>query len=309
MQQLNRLDKQLDIIIKLFTLSFKIGILIGGSALLFYCLKIGYFPEGVSIGDGLVLILIAIAFGGIYLFFVACLTSLGIFLRPAWSMGQIIYSWILSKYNTLFNKRKSFEPFEFIKGDFSLFFLALLGLLMIWGFGLSEPKVVITLLLSCFGCALLAGKYKKNNDRLAELEFDQNAVIQSSGGATQNVQDFKEIGRIKKHQVQLVFGILIAPLLIGGISDKLLVGSMTLIKVRGDNSIIHIKTPYSTLIEKDLGINGGESTFGAEYKSYKNLKVLMHGIGTNTFIEVPTNENTNPKKIAVPKSDIYVVWQ
>src|SRR5699024_10521964 len=83
-KKIEELDKKLDVLGKILSFSFKLGVLVGGSVLLFYCWKIGYFPQDASVGDGFLFIILAIAFGGVYLFFVMCLTSLGLLLRPVW---------------------------------------------------------------------------------------------------------------------------------------------------------------------------------------------------------------------------------
>lgn len=76
------LDTQIDFIMKALSLAAKIGLLIGGVCIVFYSLINGHFPQGVSIGDGLLFLIAALCFGVVYLVFTACITSTGVLLSP-----------------------------------------------------------------------------------------------------------------------------------------------------------------------------------------------------------------------------------
>ncbi|CAI8721341.1 protein of unknown function [Methylocaldum szegediense] len=48
---LKTIESQVDFASKLLSLAFKIGVLLGGACLLFYCYRLDYFPVGLSVGD------------------------------------------------------------------------------------------------------------------------------------------------------------------------------------------------------------------------------------------------------------------
>ena len=58
MEDIGKLDKKLDVLGKILSLTFKLGVVLGSAVLLFYCWRIGYFPQDVAIGDGLLFILL-----------------------------------------------------------------------------------------------------------------------------------------------------------------------------------------------------------------------------------------------------------
>jgi len=63
MERLNLIDKSLDAFSKLLSVSFKISVILGAGCLLGYSLKIGSFPEGVTVGDAIIFIFIFLCFG------------------------------------------------------------------------------------------------------------------------------------------------------------------------------------------------------------------------------------------------------
>lgn len=60
---------EIDNISKFLTLVFKVFVLIGGICFSIYCLKLGYFPTGLTMGDAVLLIFLGVSFGIIYVFF------------------------------------------------------------------------------------------------------------------------------------------------------------------------------------------------------------------------------------------------
>ncbi len=73
----------------------KLAIFLGGACVVAYSLRIGRFPQGLTIGDSLLLVMAAICFGAVASLFVFSLVSLGIMLSPMvrfsfWITGKII---------------------------------------------------------------------------------------------------------------------------------------------------------------------------------------------------------------------------
>ena len=302
MEELNKIDKQLDIASKILGLAFKIGIFLGGLILLFYCYRIEYFPEGATVGDGLVFLFILAAFGGLYTFFTLCLLSLGILLRPAWEIMQKIIINVGLCVSNLFKKEITPQPIKFIKGDSSIFIFALFGLLMIAMFGLYEPKVIGTLVLTSFGCAAMAAAYKESSSKIINLEAERDSVINKDDSLSSE-ENNEKLRKLKTFQMATVFIIFLLPLLVGGVSGKLLDGAMRLANVKEDHANIHVKKPYSELLVTS-GITPKQSAMGKDYSLFTNVNILMNGIGINTVIAI--SENDSHRKWSIPKNSIYV---
>ena len=77
------LEQNLESVLKIVAVSSKFGVLVGGICVIAYSLRINYFPQDLSVGDGLLFIMAAACFGVIYAFFVGSLVSLGITVSPA----------------------------------------------------------------------------------------------------------------------------------------------------------------------------------------------------------------------------------
>ena len=302
MEKLSTIDKRLDIASKFLGLSFKVGILLGGIILLFYCYRIEYFPEGATVGDGMVFLFIVAAFGGLYAFFTLCLLSLGILLRPIWELIQkaIIKAGLL--WASVFNKEITPQPIHFIKGDSSIIVFALFGLLMIVMFGLYEPRVIGTLALTSFGCAALASAYKESSLKIKKLETDRDGLLNKDTSLSVEERDEK-LGKLKTFQMAIISIIFLLPLLVGGVSGKLLDGAMRLTNVKEDKVSVHIKKPYSDLLVTS-GVAYDSSPMGKDYVLFPGVSILMNGIGVNTVIETSVKDKS--RKWSIPKNSIYV---
>ena len=275
MEEIDKLDKKLDVINNILSLAFKFGVVLGGAVLLFYCWKIGYFPQDVTVGDGLIFILLAVAFGGIYLFFVLCLTSLGILLRPIWHGLQNIFLWLLSVYEKATGNATNYTPFTIEKGGFELFIFAIFGLLFIWGFSSSDIRALATLAFCSWACALLWSSYQKNSREVSQLELKNSITDDES-------ERLKHLTYVQS----LVLGVVVVtPLLIGGVSGELLDGAMRLANVRTDSAVVHIKEPY-VKHATEYGLKGKKSNFGNEYSKFEGASILFNGLGKNIVVEM-----------------------
>ena len=294
MEKINKLDKKLDLLNKLLSLAFKLGVVVGGAVLLFYCWKIGYFPQDVSVGDGLLFILLAIAFGGVYLFFVVSLTSLGLSLRPVWHGLQKLFLLLLKAYERVSGRTASYTPFTIEKGGFELFIFAIFGLFFIWAFSFSDIKVLATLVLCVWGCALLWSTYQQNSREIDLLERRDNLAD----------EDSKRLKRLVDFQPFLLGMILVVPLLIGGVSGKLLDGAMRLANVRADAAVVHVKEPY-VKYAAEFGVKGQQSNFGSDYSKFEKTSILFNGFGKNIVIEVEGKDGR--ATLVVPSDHAYIV--
>ncbi|MCT8468466.1 hypothetical protein KZO85_07755 [Chromohalobacter canadensis] len=295
MEEMNRFDKKLDIVNKLLNLSFKFGVIAGGAVVLFYSWKIGYFPKDVSLGDGFLFLLLAITFGGVYLFFVVSLTSLGIVLRPLWHVLQNLYLKGAELYKKLKNEPLDYPGFTIEKPGFEHFVLAIFGLFFVVFFGLPEVKVLGTLILCTWVCALMWSICQQNGREIRELRAEE----------LESDEQKDRLKRLSDAQPIFLGILLVLPLLIGGVSGKLLDGAMRLANVRSDQVTVHIKKPYVKYADEH-GFKGSESRFGADYSKFENSSVLFNGFGKNVVIEL-YDEGMAPEKLVIPSDHVHII--
>ncbi len=294
MEDLNKLDKKLDVINKMLSLAFKLGVVLGGAVLFFYCWRIGYFPQDVSIGDGFLFMLLAIAFGGVYVFFVMSLTSLGILLRPLWHLLQSLFLLLLKGYEKVTGKETKYTPFVIEKGGLELLVFATFGLFFILGGSLSDIKVLLTLVMCTWGCAFLWSSYQQNSREIDQLENKESVTEEEA----------KRLARLNNFQPVALGIILVIPLLIGGVSGKLLDGVMCLANVRADTATIHIKEPY-VKYASEYGLKGQKSDFGVQYVKYENASILFNGFGKNIVVEVGGSDGV--VSLVIPADHAHII--
>ena len=282
----------LDLISKLFNIAFKFGAAVGGGVLLFYCMRIGYVPKGVNIGDGLILILLAVSFGGLYLFFVLSLTSLGILMHPIWSALQRVFLFLFKIYTKVTNRTIRYMPFEIEKGDFSVFVFALFGILFVYEYGKSDIKTLLTLLLSAWGCALLWTSFRKSLSETSTIVFKKETDKSSENYS----YSFQSI---------LLAAIIFLPLLVSGVSGRLLDGAMRLVRIRIDNAVVHVKQPYVDYA-KEFGVIGKKSNLGKNFSKFENAVILFNGVGRFVVLELHGKDDVL-KKLIIPSENVFII--
>jgi len=109
---------------------------------------------------------------------------------------------------------------------------------------------------------------------------------------------------INQHPFVLLLIIFCIPLLVGGVSGKLLDGSMRVINVRTENATVHIKDPYNKYV-KQLGVLSEKSSFGNNFIKLKNITILLNGVGKHYVLRVRTKKNQSVK-LVIPQEYINV---
>lgn len=91
--------EDLEKINEMLKIAFKANLIIGGLVMMSYYYLIGFFPYDLSVGDGLLFIGVAIAFGFIDLLFITLFSCVGFKLRGI--------SLIITKTYVNFSKKKN----------------------------------------------------------------------------------------------------------------------------------------------------------------------------------------------------------
>ena len=75
---ISSLESVTDSLLKIAGAALKFSIALGSACVIIYALRIGHFPQGLSLGDGLLFLLAASCFGVVYAMFSGCFLSFGI---------------------------------------------------------------------------------------------------------------------------------------------------------------------------------------------------------------------------------------
>lgn len=264
------LEKQLEIIPKILKVALQLGIGVGALIIIIYSGKVGYYPSGLTIGDGLLFIAVALSFGLSYSIVVLVLFCTAVLLTPFWRVGQYI---LLKTYKLWLKvKRSTHQPEEFkfpplTSDNVGIAFIGFIGLLVISLSYNKDPDVFSGLAGSVL---LIAVCYLLYNS------------LDASEDDTENQKRSK-----KKVQLIFVFAIYLIPIIVGKFQGSVLDQTMRLIGVRSDTAIVQFDKGYQSFVNDILK---------KESKKTYEVKILYNGLGSSSVIEI------NDKRFVVPNT-------
>lgn len=285
---------------KLANVGFKFSIALGGIFVIVYALRIGHFPQGISLGDGLLFLLAAGCFGVVYAFFVGSILSLGICLSL---IVRPVLIWIVTlccfiKASANIKKQKyNFAPFDWRAipfAVFAVFFIIKFGqedLTVFWGL----PLLSVGLYFTYSAALALRGRAKQIEKLLSSLIY------------TSEKEQIQHLSEFKRHSSGYLFCIiltLLLPLMVGGVNGKLMDGAMRLAHVRIENSIIYIKEPYNAFFP--LALIKRISQVPEGYTAYGDITVLFKGFGNTVVVEFKDGESQ--RKLEIPNNHVIIEY-
>jgi len=252
-----QIGKSVEALLKAMTFFSKIGILAGGICVLGYFLRIGHFPQGLTIGDGLLFMLTAVCFGIIYLLFVVSLVSLGVVMSPVSKGLTKLYIWLYKFRKT----RPPSQVYDFAKFSLEHFIFAIFAVLFILVLGRDNSSFIS------------AGAKIRN------LEFAENSPfkIEEYGDLAQ-----AKIKKLRKAQMLSLGLILIMPILLGGVTGQLLDGAMRQANIRIESATIFVKEPYASLVPSVK--RSKTQPLAMQYVKFDGILILSKGIGNMTVL-------------------------
>jgi hypothetical protein len=268
---LSTFEKNVESLSKMATAFSKLGIFFGGILVVTYSLRIGHFPQDITLADGLLLMTAATCFGLIYIFFLACLISLG-----------MVLSYICLPFAKIFGKiyfcitKKEIEPVhELTPFQWPLAILAVISMLLIQILGERNNDLyyilpVISVLLYLF-CSVFASW----GNRVNKIENIEGSVIYTH--EKEKLSSTAELTKSKINRVIFFFAILTLPLITGQVFGELLDAAMRAAHIRVENSTIYVKEPYSTLLRNALQVVDKDIPDG--YTGFTGAKILFNGFG------------------------------
>lgn len=292
-----KIDFSADGFSKYLSLAFKVSTFLGGLCFVLYCHRLNYFPSGVTVGDSLLFIIFAASFGLVYGFVTLGLLSVGVcgmyWLKPLFNP---LLRW-LKKNKPSKSRAGTHELILFVKPEPLHYLLALFGVVFIWLMYQIEPSVfiLISLLATTIFQAILWSGYNDNRLIVSRILLPSTSEL-----AIAQQEDHSRKMR------WLFLGIIaIMPLFFSGVAGRILDGGMKFAHLSSGPSYVLIKPPYDQAIptayldQKSIFTESG-------YKSFKNIDVMLTGIGQKTVIQFIPKQGAQAKPLAIPNDHIKV---
>ncbi|AKX54624.1 hypothetical protein AKN90_02075 [Thiopseudomonas alkaliphila] len=273
--QLEDIEKQLELIPKVLKIALQFGIGIGALIILIYCGGIGYYPSGLTVGDGLLFVAVALSFGFSYSIVVFFLFCTAIVLTPFWRVLQVIFVHAHKLWLKINKRPGEAESLKFppLTSD-QLLGVALIGIIGVIFILISFFKdfelfigLVLSVILMAFCYLLLNSVSEKQEDTEVQKETK------------------------KKVKLAFILSIYLIPLVVGRFQGNVLDQTMRLIGVRTDNAVVQFQKDYKPFVESSLDTKD---------RNHYEAKVLFNGFGTSSVLEI------EGKRFVVPNSQYFL---
>ncbi|WP_436860856.1 hypothetical protein [Acinetobacter haemolyticus] len=291
-----QLDTSLGTILKASTVAIGLGSFLGCFIFVVYCLHLNYFPAGVSAGDSLIFIIIAVCFGFFYSIITACILSVGV------CISYLIFNPLLRlsrflrrKFLLLQTTTSSLEAFKFVKPNAIHWMLCLFGIMFIGAFIHQDKTISINLILSVFLLSVLWTCLQDNTTK-------RNALL-NEPQTRENSLKLTNLNRIKYLFSGCIF---ILPVLFGGIGINTLEGSMRVSNLQKRDTYILVQPPYSRFIPEKYKVIESEYNEPG-YTTFKEISVKLTGVGQNTIIQFSSEKENQPQTFEIPNDKIIIV--
>lgn len=301
--QLDSINSYLDSLSKILNISFKLSMLVGGLCLLTYSVRIGYFPKGVGLGDGLIFLILAACFGFIYIFFLSGLLGFGIWFYPILCAFQNFVLFVRGIINKKKNKQTENKKIKFIRPHIDSFLFGIIGLIFIFILGQSDYRVLLNLVLTSVMLAFFVAGFLELSEGSKEFNKSLISPIENKNAISEHHARDK-IMEIKKGQIVMFLIALLFPLIMSGVSGTLLEGAMKIAGIRKDMTVVYIKPPFSELIPIKLH-DATAIDLKNNTKAFKDILILFGGVGKNTVISFKLNDKE--QKLIIPNESIFVL--
>lgn len=293
----SNIKEKLEIFSSVASLMMKISLFIGGSAYLAYSYSNQFLPRGITLGDSLLFIFVALCFGLIYALSVFSLTNLGVAISPLLKAIFHAANFVLRKTN-----KKELPLTRLYKFNWSSLFFGAYGALIVillwvksWDLGVSALALSIALYFLLSSIVY----WRSELDRL-NREISSTLEIKNCDHSLL-ARDIKN----NRTKVFLSIGFLaLAPLIMSNISSTLVEGAMRRAGIRIDNAVAYLKSPYDQLISDSLAAK--ECPAIAEYSCFR-LTISFTGAGSTTLVQGSNPISGKMISIEIPNEEIIIV--
>jgi len=313
------IDRIIEFIPKIATAA-KLFIFIGVAGVFVYLLKIRYFPRDFSLGDGLLVGMVAVCFGVAYTLFVPLLVLTEIVV----SLGvQLVVQLVRALSNEIRESkangttsntspktlklrwdriRESTIKLAYRETSFEWLavWIGLVLLIAIRACSCQDSEAYWNWVLFSVMLYFLCSGWFWCDNRIRKIKT-MNSHDKDTGEEKLATQI--QLKKLKKLQMIFLVFFLIIPFFIAGVWERLLNDSMRLAHVRIDNSIVYIKDSYSALFPSSLKLEGSKPLEG--FTAFKGVDILFSGVGKATFISFVDGGGT--QKLKIPNDYIFIV--
>lgn len=291
-----KIDTNLGTILKASTFAIGLGTFLGCFIFVLYCLHLKYFPAGVSAGDSLIFIIIAVCFGLCYSIIVACLLSVGVcisylILNPLLRLS----GYLRQKLPLLRPINPLLEPFRFVRPNVIHWMLFLFGIMFIWVFTNQDKIISINLITSVFAISVMWTFLQDNTAKRYALLNEPET--------RDNCLKLTNLNRLKYLFSSCIF---IFPIIFGGIASNALEGSMRFSNLQKRASYILVQPPYSRFIPKKYEVTEPQY-IEPGYTTFKDVNVMLTGIGQKTIIQFSPKKGKPPQTFEIPNDKIIII--
>lgn len=283
-----------DGLMKVAGAALKLSIALGSACVILYSIRIGHFPQGLALGDGLLFLLAAGCFGFLYAFFTAGLVGLGSCFSPLTNQVLKLSSRVMAKLcGKKIGPTYELEPFQWPAVPF-----AVMAVVTIISLGGSDYSVYLKLSAVAVMLHIIYSVAIDANKKLRAAQRLQGSVIETPDKALAAVEASKQ----KSIYHIVCFLMMLLPLLIGGVSGQLVDGAMRLANVRIEHPVIYAKAPYGELLPESLIAKDLKAPEG--YKAYEGISVRFKGFGSMTVVAF--KDEGMERQLEIPNDQIIV---
>lgn len=273
------------------------ALIIGGVCLLVVCMTTGWFPEDMTLGEGVALYFIFVGFLLVYAVYWLGITSVGL-LIARWPMEFI----------DRFEKK---APSHAVNYAFSSFKLMWAGAVWVVGcvatvyaslvvrlnFTSGMLFGIIVLCQGAFGGFLLALRRR--------LQLDASGL--SLPGHVSPERHSKKISERRAGMYVLLAAWIVMPMLpmvLGQHHDALMGSAFRLAQLRKDHATVHVASPWSQPL-RNAGLKPSESFLGSSYERFDDVTVRMRSVGSRVVLELPSGRRET-RFVNVPRQFIEI---
>lgn len=289
-------EDHFDTLGKLLGALVKFGIFVGGACVVAYSLRIGRFPQGLTVGDSLLLVMAAICFGAVVSIFISSLVGLGITLSP---LVRLVV-WLASKYSPRFANTVKKSPYALAPFSWLAALGAMFAVIIIILLAQRDLSLAWNLPLLSIALYFMYSIYVSATGQLLELSRVVESRIETS--MRSDYSTLNRMAKMKESRLAALLLIVTVPLLLGGATGEVLDASMRAAKIRLESPIVYIKQPYSSLMPQALIAPAVKAP--PDYLVYKGVTVLFNGFGTVTVVAF--KDGARPRTLDIPNDYIIV---
>lgn len=251
------------------------AVVVGGLCLFVECNRIGWFPEDMTLGEGVALYGLFVGLTIVCALYWAGITSVGL-LIARWPM-----EWVARYMRNVHPSAPAYVPANFkIMWSFPVWVCAIIALIVGVLLLRSEPIKAVTyaaiaLMQGAFAGFLLI--------TLARRRFDRTGIAVPRVEATAPAHRATNL----RQAAYAFLGIwLLGPFLFGKNQGSLIESAFKLAQLRKDHATVHVATPWDTRLTA-LGLKSKESFLGLTHARFDDLTVRIRGVGSRVVLEVP----------------------